>query len=86
MERLIDNLEYIQELLGNSLTIQDISEEKYTKVYFFNKYEYQDIIKYRKIFLDEKKSLLLYLVKFYKDDSIVVRKYPNNFAVGRPNQ
>ena len=55
-------------------------------MYFFNKYEYQDIIKYRKIFLDEKKSLLLYLVKFYKDDSIVVRKYPNNFAVGRPNQ
>ena len=39
------------------------------------------MMKYRKTFLDEMKSLLLYLVEFSDNGSIVSKEYPNDCVV-----
>lgn len=41
---------------------------------------------YRKSFLDEIKSLLLYLVKFSEYGSILPKKYPDNCIVDSSDQ
>lgn len=44
------------------------------------------MMKYKKLFLDEIKLLLLYLVEFSKNRSILLKKYPNDYIVGSANQ
>lgn len=39
------------------------------------------MVKYRKSFLDEIKSLLLYLVEFSEDEFILPKEYLNNYVV-----
>lgn len=39
------------------------------------------MVEYRKSFLDEIKSLLLYLVEFSEDKSMLPKEYPNNYVV-----
>lgn len=52
---------------------------------FFNRHKYEKIIKYQQIFLNKIKLLLLYFVEFYKDDTIVPKKYLNNYKVEESN-
>lgn len=40
------------------------------------------MVKYRKLFLDEIKSLFLYLVKFLDDGSMLSKEYLYNYIVG----
>ena len=42
-------------------------------------------MEYKKIFLDEMKSLLLYLVEFFDNGSIVSKKYLNDYVVEEPD-
>ena len=43
------------------------------------------MLEYKKIFLDEMKLLLLDLIKFFEDNFIVSKEYPNNYIVIRLN-
>lgn len=44
------------------------------------------MVEYKEIFLDKIKKLLLYLVEFFKDKSIILKKYPKDCKVGEPNK
>ena len=39
-----------------------------------------------KIFLDEMKKLLPYLVEFSEDRSMILKEYPKNYAVGKSSK
>ena len=44
------------------------------------------MVEYREEFLDEIKKLLSYLVEFFKDGSIILKKYLKDCPVGGPNR
>ena len=48
---------------------------------FFDGHEREDVVEYRKTFLDEMKSLLPYFVEF-SDGSMLPKEYPDDCAVG----
>ena len=52
---------------------------------FFDGQKREDVIEYQETFLNKMKSLLPYFVEFYKDDTIVIKEYSNDCAVGKPN-
>ena len=56
-----------------------------TKRAFFDGHEQENVVEYRKTFLEEIKSLLPYFVEFQNDGIILPKKYPENCAVGGPN-
>ena len=56
------------------------------KVFFFDGHEREDVMKYQETFLEEMKSLLPYFVEFQDDGIILPQEYPENYAVGGPNQ
>ena len=58
---------------------------KVQKGVFFDEYERKDVVEYKKTFLDEMKSLLLYLVQFSDNGSMVPKEYRNDYAVRRPD-
>ena len=53
---------------------------------FFDRYECQDMIEYREIFLNEMKSLLPYFMEFFKDDTMIPKEYSDDYTVERPDQ
>ena len=56
------------------------------KCFFFEGHEREDVVKYWELFLEERKSLLRYFVKFEKNDKILPKEYPSDCAVGGPDQ
>lgn len=44
------------------------------------------MVEYRETFRDKIKALLLYFIEFSKDRSILLKVYPKNCAVGKPNK
>lgn len=43
------------------------------------------MVEYKRLFLDEIKSLFLYLVKFSEGKSMLIQKYPNDCAIDSLN-
>lgn len=53
---------------------------------FYDGHEREDIVEYRKKFLEEMKKLLPYFVEFGEDGSILPKEYPDDCAIGEPNR
>ena len=53
---------------------------------FIDGHEHEDIVEYRKTFLEEMRLLLPYFVEFSEDGSILEKDYPDDCAVGEPDR
>ncbi len=53
---------------------------------FFDGYERKNVIEYQETFLNEMKSLLPYFVEFFEDGTMVIKEYPDDFALGGPDR
>ena len=60
--------------------------KKAQKGVFFNGYEREDVVEYRKIFLNKMKSLLPYFVGFSNDGFMLPKIYLDDYAVERLDQ
>ena len=60
--------------------------EKVQKGVFLNRHERKNVLKYRKTFLSEIKSLLPYFVEFFDNGSILSKAYFDNCAIERSDQ
>lgn len=56
------------------------------KGFFFDGYEREDVVEYRRIFLEEMKALLPYIVEFEEDGTILSKEYPDDCTVGGSGQ
>ena len=54
----------------------------FKKGFFFDGHEQENIVEYRKIFLEEIKLFLSYYVGFKEDGKILPKEYPSDCAVG----
>lgn len=45
------------------------------KLYFFYGYKYKNVVEYKILFLDEKKSFFPYLVRFFDNLFVLLKKY-----------
>lgn len=52
---------------------------------FFDGHKRKDVVKYKKIFFNEIKSLLPHFVKFSDEKFILPKLYPDNCVVGGPH-
>lgn len=60
--------------------------QKSTKMCIFDGHECKNLIKYKIPFLNKMKSLLLYLVKFFKDKFMLSKEYPNDCIMSSLDQ
>ena len=56
------------------------------KEVFFDRHEREDVVEYREIFLVEIKALLPYFVKFKEDNTILPKKYPEDYVIRGSDQ
>lgn len=52
---------------------------------FVDKHLWKNMMEYQKKFLEEKKSLLPYFIKFKEDDRILHKKYSDNCIIRSPD-
>lgn len=53
---------------------------------FFNGHKRENVIEYQETFFNEMKSFLPSFVNFFEDDTMVLKKYPHDYAVKKPDQ
>lgn len=51
-----------------------------------NKYKYENMIQYYRLFFNQIISLLVYVIKIFQNSIMLSKKYPDNYIVKTPNQ